>query len=162
MVCMSACVCFIQGRGVLKVQGEMCGGQSYKNSPIIISFSFKFSFILDLAWMKYIHNIDPFPNVPIIICKIIASYYTFKRVVQLYIFRSGAVFWLVEKTTCQSGSFNWTNNNLFTNCCVVHGCHSFPKPAKNPVLYCTITLYISTSNLDDAMCYLDVTKDINL
>ena len=36
--------------------------------------------------MKYIHNIDPFPNVPIIICKIIASYYTFKRVVQSCIF----------------------------------------------------------------------------
>ena len=25
-----------------------------------------------------------------------------------------------------------------------YGCHSFPKPAKNPVLYCTISLYICT------------------
>ena len=28
----------------------------------------------------------------------------------------GGVFRLVEKTTCQSGSFNWTNNNFFKSC----------------------------------------------
>ena len=33
--------------------------------------------------------------------------------------RCGGVFWLVEKTTCQSGSSKWTNDNLFKNCHVV-------------------------------------------
>ena len=31
----------------------------------------------------------------------------------------GGVFWLVEKTSCQSGSFNWTSNNLFKSCRVM-------------------------------------------
>ena len=38
------------------------------------------------------------------------------------------------------------------------GFHSFPKPVKNPVLYCTISLFISTYYLDVAMPYLDITK----
>ena len=48
----------------------------------------------------------------------------------------GDVFWLVEKTTCQSGSFKWTNNNLCERC----GCPNFSKPVKGPVLYCTISV----------------------
>ena len=35
---------------------------------------------------------------------------------------------------------------------------SFPKPVQNPVLYCTMSLYICTHYLDVAMCYLDVTR----
>ena len=42
-------------------------------------------------------------------------------------------------------------SKFFVSC----SCHSFPKPVKNPVLYCTITLCICTV----AMHYLDVTKD---
>ena len=38
------------------------------------------------------------------------------------------------------------------------GCRSFPKPVKNPVLYCSILLYICSQYLDTAMRYLDITK----
>ena len=63
----------------------------------------------------------------------------------------GGVFWLVVKT-CQSGSFNWTNIIIIQKLFCHAVCHSFTKPVKNTVLYCTIMLYICTWCLDVAMC----------
>ena len=72
----------------------------------------------------------------------------------------GGVFWLVKKTTCQSGSSTELTiiySKVFVSC----SCHSFPKPVKNPgFFYCTISLYIYTCYLDVAMRYLDVTKEV--
>ena len=47
---------------------------------------------------------------------------------------------------------------IYSNVIVSRGCNSFPKPVKNPVLYCTISLHICTRYLDVAMHLLDVTK----
>ena len=67
----------------------------------------------------------------------------------------GGVFWLVEKTTRQSGSFNWMNNNLYKRCQVVWLPVS-QKLLKKPGL----SLYICTCYLDVAMHYLDLTKGV--
>ena len=53
----------------------------------------------------------------------------------------GGVFWLVEKTTCQSGSFNWMNNNLFKRCHVVR------LPVSPNVLKTCFVLYNIAVNL---------------
>ena len=51
-------------------------------------------------------------------------------------------------------------NNNYAKAVMFCGCHSFPKPVKNPVLYCTTSLYICTHYMDVAMRYLDVTKGV--
>ena len=47
---------------------------------------------------------------------------------------------------------------IYSKVVVTCGCHSFPKPVKNPVFHCTISLYICTRYLDVARRYLDVAK----
>ena len=49
---------------------------------------------------------------------------------------------------------------IFSKVVMSCGCPSFPKPVKNPVLYCTTSLYIYTHYLDVAMRYFDITKGV--
>ena len=65
----------------------------------------------------------------------------------------GGVFWLVENKVPPTEP-----TIIYAKVVVSCGCHSFPKPAKNPVLYCTILLYTCTCYLDVPMHYLDATK----
>ena len=67
------------------------------------------------------------------------------------------VFWLVEKQPVNHIP-STEQTIIYPKVVMLCGCHSLPKPAKNPVSYWTISLCIGTRYLDVAMCYLDITK----
>ena len=64
----------------------------------------------------------------------------------------GGVFWLVEKTTSQSGSFQ-LNKQFIQKLCSVVAIVS-PKPVKKPVLYCTISVTVYLYSLHTTICII--------